>query len=590
MEAIRGAKKMKSDELKTTLKKGILLGDGAMGTMLGNVRQDFMCPELMNLTSPETVKGIHAAYIEAGSRMIQTNTFGANSIKLSAYGIQDQMTAINTAAVRIAREAAGNEQIVAGGIGPTGKLMEPFGTLSFPDAVSCFAAQASALTDAGCDVILIETMSDLQEARAAVIGTRKVSTLPILCTMTFDINERILTGADPENVAVVLEALGVDVIGANCGVGPEAMVSIIKKMRRVTQLPLMAQPNAGMPVLREGLATYDMTPEKMAAIIRPMVESGASVIGGCCGTTPQHIRSFASASHAMTQNYSPQLNMTKLAGTRHTVLIGEHFPTQVMGENINPTARKVIREAYTSQVYKPIFREAKLQHAAGASVIDINAGVPDIDQHTIMPHIIRRIQHGVPVPVAIDSTDPSVTEQGLQAARGKVLINSANGEPALLERMVSLAVTYGAALVCLTLDETGIPEKAEDRLKIARKMVDYAVSKGLRREDILIDPLTLTVGAQQDLVMETLRALKMIKLELGVRTVLGVSNISHGMPDRKQITAAFLSMALAAGLDLPIINPCEEIYRQTIAASDVLTGKDIYARHYIKTSKKLLDD
>jgi 5-methyltetrahydrofolate--homocysteine methyltransferase len=577
---------MRNDIFQSHLKKGILLGDGAMGTMLIKVKDAAKCPEALNISSPETVRAIHQAYVNAGSMMIQTNTFGANPVKLKAYGLQDQMTAINGAAVRLAREAAGNGKIIAGGIGPSGLLMEPFGTLSFQDAVRCYAAQAEALADAGCDVILIETMSDLQEARAAVIGARKTASLPILCTMTFDSNERTLTGADPENAAVVLEALGVDALGANCGVGPEVMVSIIRRMHQVTDLPLMAQANAGLPVLQDGLAIYGMTPEKMAAFIQPLVEAGAGIIGGCCGTTPRHIASFAAAAQSLSVPHSRGDNITKFAGTQRTILIGNGLSTRVIGENINPTARKVIREAYEAHHYEPIIGEAVRQQTAGASIIDVNAGVPKINQHIVMPQIIKRIQQTVTVPIAIDAIDPTVTELGLQAVRGKALINSANGEMSLLEKMVQLSVTYGAALLCLTLNENGIPEKAEDRLKIARQMVDYAVSQGMRHENILIDPLTLTAGAQQDLVMETLRAVRMIKSELGVKTVLGVSNISHGLPARKQMNAAFLSMALASGLDLPIINPCEELYTQIIAASDVLSGKDRNALHYIQMTSQ----
>lgn len=573
---------MNREQFKARLKRGILLGDGAMGTMLNDALAHAKCPESLNLSSPEVVKSVHAAYVAAGSELIQTNTFGANPIKLAAYGLQDKAEAINESAVNIAREAAGEGRIVAGGMGPTGKLMAPLGSLVFSEAVACFYEQAAALAAAGCDLILIETMSDIQEARAAVIGARKASNLPIICTMTFDAKGRSLTGSDPEHAATVLEALGVDALGANCGVGPEVMVDIIRRMRKVSDLPIMAQANAGLPKLREGITYYEMAPDSMAAYVTEMVEAGAGIIGGCCGTMPNHLSAFRQVtSSAQTPCIQP-VTITKLAGTQKTILIGAGLPTPVIGENINPTARKAIREAYLNESYEPIVREGIRQYKAGSSVIDVNAGVPGIDQVVVMPRILEKVQQAVPIPVAIDATDPSVTEAGLQVVRGKALINSANGDLELLEKMVELAVIYGAALLCLTLDEKGIPEKAEGRLAIARRMVETALAKGMRREDILIDPLTLTAGAQQSLVMETIRSLQLIQSELGVKTVLGISNISHGLPERKSVNGTFLAMALAAGLDLPIINACEPVYRQTIAASDVLTSRDMNARRYIQ--------
>ena len=573
---------MTREQLDNRLKKGILLGDGAMGTMLGDALAEAHCPEILNLKMPEKVKAVHEAYVAAGSDMIQTNTFGGNPLKLKAYGLETSLQQINEAAVRLAREAADEGRLVAGGIGPTGKLMAPMGDLSFDDAVACFYQQASVLAAAGCDLFLIETMSDIQEARAAVMGAKKAASLPVICTMTFDANGKTLTGSDPEQAATVLEALGVSVLGANCGIGPEVMVEVIRRMRRVTSLPLMAQANAGLPVLRGGQTCFEMTPDKMAAYIHEMVAAGANVIGGCCGTTPDHLAAFGAIARTLKPAVTPAGTMTKLAGTQVTLLVGPGCPTPMIGENINPTARKAIKEAYLSEVYEPIVEEALRQQEAGASVIDVNAGVPGIRQVEVMPRILQRIQQRVPLPLSVDATDPEVTEAGLKVIRGKALINSANGETALLEKMVDLAVAYGAALLCLTLDEKGIPEKAADRLAVARRMVETAVARGMRREDILIDPLTLTAGAQQELVLETLKALRMIRDELGVKTILGVSNISHGLPARKPVNAAFLAMALEAGLDMPIINPREPLYRQTVAAVDVLTGRDQKAGRYIK--------
>ena len=576
---------MNRKEFREKLQEAVLLGDGAMGTMLNEAVPDALCPEALNLNAPEVVTQVHRAYAEAGSRIIQTNTFGGNPLKLKAYGMESATRQINETAVKLARQAASEGQMIAGGIGPTGKLMEPMGELSFDEAVACFTRQAQALIDGECDLILIETLSDLQEARAAVVAVKAVDPeIAIVCTMTFDAQQRTLTGADPETVATVLEGLGVDVLGANCGVGPDVMLSIIQRMRRVTDKPLAAQANAGMPVLRKGQAVYEMTPERMAPMALQLAEAGAAIIGGCCGTNPRHIGLFreAMAGHVPKRLAKPAFS--KLAGASRMISIGPGMETPVIGENINPSARKVIRQALETDQLDSIVKEAVRQQDAGASLVDVNTGAPGVNQVGLMPRVIQRIQQVVSIPVAIDSTDPEVTEAGLKAARGKPLINSANGDPELLKSMVHLAVQYGAAMLCLTLDQNGIPEKAEERVAIAERMVEAALAGGMRREDIFIDPLTLTAGAQQSLVMETIRALEMIRERLQVRTVLGISNISHGLPARKPLNAAFLSMALGAGLDLPILNPCEPSYMQLLKASDVLTGKDVNAGFYIQAS------
>lgn len=568
--------------LKDRLKQSIMLGDGAMGTMLNEGMKEATCPEAINMTNEKLVEHIHQQYVKAGSHMIQTNSFGGSRLKLDSYGLGDQVAAFNVKAASIARKVAGDKVLVAGNIGPTGKLMEPMGTLTFEEAVSTFHEQAKALVEGGCDLFLIETMADLQEAKAAVIGARMAANLPVICTMTFDIQERTLAGADPETVVTVLEAMEVDVVGANCGVGPDLMISIIKRMRQVSDVPLMAQANAGLPRLEESNTIYDMTPERMGTYVSSLINAGASVLGGCCGTTPEHIKIFSKELEMLRPNQPKPVLFSKLAGKDQTVYIGCGYRTPMIGENINPTSRKNLADAFRTLNPKLAVEEAKAQIEAGASIIDINTGASGVDQEAMMPLAIQAVQKAIRAPISIDSSDPKVIEAGLKAVQGKPLLNSTTAKPETLEQMVKLAKKYGASLLCLTLDSKGIPESAEERFNIAETMVNYAIQNGMNIRDVYVDPLTLTAGAQQSLVMESIKALQLIKERLGVKTVLGVSNISHGLPKRSGLTASFLAMALGAGLDMPIINPKEPLFQLMISGSDVLTGKDHNAKRYLE--------
>lgn len=574
------------NQLLNYLKNNVLLGDGAMGTILNQRVPDVTCPEAVNISHESIIESIHGAYIQAGSRMIQTNSFGGTRIKLNAYGLADDVMVINRKAASIAKKAAGEHVLVAGNIGPTGKLMAPMGGLTFEEAVDVFEEQAKALAQGGCDIFLIETMADLQEAKAAVIGAKKAADLPVVCTMTFDLQQRTLTGADPETVVTALEALDADVVGANCGVGPDLMVSIIRRMRNVSDIPLMAQANAGLPRLVGNQTTYDMTPDLMKGYIPHLIEVGASMLGGCCGTTPEHIGAFYSELKMLKPRKVNRIDFSKLTGTTQTIYIGEGYQTPIIGENINPTARKNLADGFRNKNTRLAVEEAEAQVLAGASVIDINTGASGVDQEIVMPLTIEAVQKNINVPISIDSSDERVTEAGLKAVRGKPLLNSTTAEIEKMEKMVKLAKTYGAALLCLTLDGSGIPETAEERFNIAETMVNYALEQGLDRRDIWVDPLTLTAGAQQNLVMESIKAVQMIKERLGVRTVLGISNISHGLPERKGLTASFLAMALGAGLDMPIINPREPLFQIISCGADVLTGKDKNAKRYIYENQK----
>lgn len=568
------------------IKQKVLICDGAMGTMLQDAVEVGKCPEMLNLTKPHVVRKVHEKYVEAGADIILTNTFGGNRLKLKEYGLGHEVSRINQAAVRIAREACGDKSFLAGDIGPTGQLIEPLGDLSFDTAYEVFHEQAEVLVKAGVDLIIIETMADLQELRAAVIAARDAGQgIPVIAQMTFTEGVRSMTGTDPETAVTVLQALKVDAGGANCGKGPEEMINIVKQMATLSTLPLIVQPNAGLPRLVDGKTQFNLGPEKMAAYALDLVKAGANIIGGCCGTTPQHIRAIASRVKGLKPVQRKPRVFGGLTARTHTITFKENDPTHVMGERINPTGRPDLQQALKSRNFSVINTEARNQVKQGADILDINVGITGIDEGELMRDAVLSVQQAVDVPLSIDTKNPGALEEGLKNFAGKALINSVEGREESLRTVLPLAKRYGAAVIGLTIGERGIPEKAEERVEVARYIVDTALSYGIPREDIFIDCLTLSAGAQQRLVGETLKALTMIKKGLGVKTVLGISNVSHGLPEREDLNAAFLSMALAAGLDLPILNPHSRKVMNVLRACDVLLCRDSNARRYIEETR-----
>jgi len=587
---------MKRDEFKQVLKEKVLVGDGAMGTLLqrdGCLRPGEY-PDLLNMTHPEIVKQVHRGYIGSGSDFIQTNTFGANRVKLEAVSLSGKTAEINLRAVEIAREAISDsacECLIAGNIGPIGQLISPFGAITFSEAEQVFYEQALLLVRGGVDFLLIETMSDLHEAKAAVIGARRASggSIPVICSFTYSRELRTLMGADPETVATVFEGLAVDAIGINCGFGPDLANEVLMRQYGLTDIPLLVQPNAGIPVLTGGRTVYPLGPESFVEYFQELIPNGANIVGGCCGTTPDHIGLLASLAKELKPVPVHSPGFSKLSGSTQTIYIGESFPTPIVGERLNPTGRKELTAELQRKRYHTIAAEARNQVEEGASMIDINVGigVPDTKECDLMADAILAVQREVSVPIVIDSSDAETIEHGLEVCRGKPVLNSTTGRWEHLETVASLAAKYGAALVGLTLDETGIPPTAEGRLAVARRIVEYARSKGIRLEDIYIDPLTLTVGASQDQIVVTLESLRLIKSELGVRTILGISNVSHGMPHRNYLNNVFLAMAMGAGLDLPIVNPAQPGIRHVISTADVLTNRDRGARKFLARASSI---
>jgi len=565
----------------------VLVLDGAMGTMLQERGlRPGQSPEELNLTMPDVVAAVHREYVAAGADIIVTNSFGGSREKLSHYGLEDRLAEINAAAVAIARRVAGDHVYVAASIGPTGRFVEPVGDLSFDGMADIFREQAKVLVEAGADLITLETFLDIKEIRAAIIAIREISAdIPVIAMLTFDNNGRSVLGTSPEAAAITLEAVGADIVGSNCGLGVDGIYEILSAMRRVTSLPLISQANAGLPVLRDGRTVFPGTPEEMVSYHDRMIELGVRVIGGCCGTTPVHIGAMKSALSGKDQTYhrsGPDQGVTFLSSRSGHLAIGGGNPAAIIGERINPTGKKGFAAELREGKIGYIRREAVEQVAAGATLLDVNVGTPGIDEAAAMERAIFCVTGAVQVPLVLDSSSPEALERGLKAADGKVLVNSVSGEEKSLARILPLVKKYGAAVIGLTLDETGIPPTGEERFAVAQRIRDAAVETGIEPRNLIIDALTLTVSAEQKRALESLRAIRLIKERLGLNTVLGVSNISFGLPARPLISSAFFTMALGAGLDSAIINPKEEPMMAAFRSAMVLLGRDPNAAAYIE--------
>lgn len=567
------------------LKKSVLLGDGAMGTML--VKEGLPPghnPELWMLENPQSVMKIHKAYLEAGSQVIQTNTFGANRLKLSEYQAADRVKEINITAARLVRESVSGKAFVAGIVGPSGHFPSPLGDMSWQELVEVFTEQVTSLEKGGVDFIFLETFSDLGEIRAALFAAKQFTKLPVACSLTYE-KGRTLTGTSPQVAALVLSSMGADIIGANCSTGPAQLLAVMEEYRQATELPLLVEPNAGMPEFINGKTIYRESPQHMAEFMEPFRQIGVNLIGACCGSTPEHIKFMAQG--LSSRNPGPQKsaipsNSTGLASRSKIVFMGSPNLPQVIGERINPSARKAIAQALREENWDFIIQEGINQLDAGAQLLDLNVGVPGADEGQYLSQGVRHLQMALDIPLVLDSTRPEALEKGLQEFHGKALINSVNGEQKSLETILPLAVKYGAAVLGLTLDDEGIPEKAEARLEIARRIVEKAQSYGLAKEDVFIDCLVLTAATSPDLAQETLRAISLVKEQLGVPTVLGLSNVSHGLPQRSWLNSTFLALALGAGLDAAIANPQDQRIMETVAAGALLTGRDSGAKNYLE--------
>ena len=554
----------------------LLILDGAMGTMLqsAGLRAGEL-PELWNLSHSAEVEAIHRRYVEAGSRVLYTNTFGANRFKLGRCG--RSAAEICAAGVRCARAAGGEDVLVALDIGPTGRLSEPLGDLSFDDAYDCFREMVVAGAEAGADLVVIETMSDLAETRAAVLAAKEACSLPVWVTMTFEASGRSFLGVSVSAMALTLAALGVDALGFNCSLGPAELLPLVRELRTWTDLPLILKPNAGLPDPATGL--YAVAPEDFAALMRQAPALGVCMLGGCCGTTPDFIRALCAALEGMRPVKNPPPERCGVCSASQTAELGG---LRVIGERINPTGKPRFQQALREGDLDYIVSRAFEQQEAGADILDVNVGLPGLDEARTMRAVVRALQAAVDLPLQIDSSSPAAIEAGLRVYAGKAIVNSVNGKRSVLESVLPLCKRYGAAVIGLCMDENGIPQSAEERVAIARRILEAALAHGIPARDVFIDPLTLTVAAQPGQAKQTLAALRRIREELGLRTVLGVSNISFGMPARETITASFLTQALYAGLDLPIVNPNSAAVMDAAAAFRLLSGEDRGGEAYIR--------
>lgn len=552
-----------------------LIFDGAMGTMLQDgLLKAGELPEVLNIKKPDAIVEIHKKYINAGADVVTANTFGANRKKLagSGYSVKE----IICAGIDCAKKSGA--KFVALDIGPIGTLLKPLGTMSFDEAYDIFKEQVEASN--GADVIIIETMSDMLEAKAALLAAKENSDLPVFVTMTFSEDKRTFLGTDAKSAAVTLSALGADAVGVNCSLGPDELLDIVSEITRYSLEPVIVQPNAGLPVIEDGRTVYKTTPEHYAKSIEKMVDMGVSIIGGCCGTNPSHILAVSEMLRDRKPVKRQKRKYTAISSSQKTVIIDDDIA--VIGERINPTGKRKLKEALRNKDYEYVLGEAISQEEHGADILDVNAGLPEIDEKSILTDLITEIQGISALPLQIDSADPEAVEAAVRVYSGKPIINSVNGKEESMNTILPIVKKYGTLVVALTLDEDGIPQTAEGRVEIAEKIIKRAKEYGIAEEDILVDTLVLTASTNQDSVLENLKAIKIIKSKYNVKTVLGVSNVSFGLPARETVNSVFLAMALDAGLDLPILNPLSESYMKAVDVYRVLNNVDKGAKKFIE--------
>lgn len=546
--------------------------DGGMGTMLQAAGlKAGQLPETLNITNKDMILAVHRAYADAGCEYITANTFGANCLKFENY---DE---IIKAGIELAK-SVGKKVLLD--IGPTGKLLKPMGELAFDDAIDIFAKTVIAGKD-GADAVLIETMSDTYEIKAAVLAAKENCDLPIIVTMIFDEKGRLLTGADIKTAVTMLEGLGVDVIGLNCGLGPKQMIEYVKELRKWTSLPIAVQPNAGLPVSVNGKTVFNVEPEEFAQDMKEIAKLGVSYLGGCCGTTPEHIRQMIALCKDIPANVPESKNYCLVSSYSETVDLGEK--PKIIGERINPTGKKLFKEALRRNDIDYIIKEGIAQRDAGAHILDVNVGLPEIDECKMMEDAVYNLQAVLPTPLQIDTTNIAALERALRVYNGKPMLNSVNGKQKNMEEVFPLAKKYGSVVVCLCLDENGIPETAQGRIAVAEKIIKTAKEYGIDKKDLIVDALTMTISTDKNNAKETLKAVKYIRETLGVNTVLGVSNISFGLPQRDVINTAFFTLALQSGLSAGIINPKSSSMMNAYYSYNALAGLDDNCTEYIES-------
>ena len=563
--------KMTRDEFKKLIENGPIILDGAMGTSLMKAGMSVDdCTEQWALEHPETVVNLQKAYVEAGAKIVYAPTFGANRIKLKEYGLENQIEILNQALVALTKSAVGDKALVAGDMTMTGQIPYPIGDIPFEEFVQVYKEQAKLLAEAGVDLFVIETMMSLQECRAAVIAIKEVCDLPIMATLTFHEDGRTLYGTTPEVGVVVLQSLGVDAVGVNCSSGPEGMVPIIEKMAEYATVPLIAKPNAGLPEMEGKETVYRMTSDEFAQSGRKLIEAGASFIGGCCGTTPKHIEALAKEVQGMRLHTPLEKKRRVLTSERKLVEVQLDGNFLVVGERINPTGKKKLQEELRAGKLDMVRQFAVEQESCGASLLDINTGMSGIDELTMTREVIYEVASTVDCPLVIDSSHIHVIEEALRIYPGRALINSISLESAKADAMLALAKKYGAMFILLPLSDKGLPRNMEEKLEVLENIYQKAMSYGLDHEDIIVDGLVTTVGANPAAGVECFETFTYCKEHKKLPTICGLSNISFGVPERGMVNTTFLTMAMAKGLTMAIANPCQEQLMNSMFAADML--------------------
>ena len=569
------------------LKNHIVYLDGGMGTLLqekGLMAGEM--PERWNLSHPDVITAVHKQYFCAGANVVNANTFGANALKFGA----DELDAIIGAAIANARRAAMESRTeqpkwVALDIGPTGRMLAPYGDLDFEDAVSVFAKTVRLGVKHGADLIFIETMNDSYEARAALLAAKENSSLPVFVSCAFGEDGKLMTGADPAAMVAMLEGMGADAIGVNCSFGPRKLMHVIGEYLKYASVPVLFKPNAGLPAVREGRTVYDLAPADFAADMKEAISLGVRAAGGCCGTTPAYISKLVKATASLEPQPITKKNFTCVSSYTHAVIF-DKAPI-LIGERINPTGKKKFKEALKSGDMDYILHEGLSQAEAGVHILDVNVGLPEIDEVAMLTSAVTRLQEVTDLPLQIDTSDPVAMESALRRYNGKAMINSVNGKMESMQAVFPLVKKYGGLVVALTLDESGIPTKAEERVKIAERILAVAAAYGIDKKDIIFDPLALTISADQTAARETLRAVSIIKNELGCHTSLGVSNVSFGLPARDIVNSTFFALALGDGLSAAIMNPYSVEMMKAYHAFCALDGRDENCATYIDFAQNL---
>ena len=563
------------------LGKELLFLDGAIGTVLQERGLGAgELPELWNFKKEDEILNLHRGYLACGSDIIYANTFGANDCKLagSGYCAREVVTKGIELAKRAVEEAG--RGYAALDIGPTGKLLRPVGDLGFEEAYRAFAAMVQAGVEAGAQLIVIETMSDTYEIKAALLAAKENSDLPVFATMTFDEQGKLLTGGEIEAAVFLLEGLGADAIGMNCGLGPEQMRALLPRMRACASVPIIAKPNAGLPVVVNGKPSYALSPGEFARQAEALIRAGASVVGGCCGAGKAHIEQMIARCSGLKPVRVEEKEWTAVSSYSHAVIFGER--PVVIGERLNPTGKPKLKEALREKNLSYLYREGIAQAEHGADILDVNVGLPGIDEPDMMQQVVSGLQGILDLPLQIDTADPVAMERALRIYNGKPLLNSVNGKEQSMSTVLPLAKKYGAAVIALTLDENGIPDTPEGRFSIAKRIVERAEAMGIAKKNIIVDPLAMTISTGPKNALVTLETLRMVRQKLGVHTSLGISNISFGLPERDGINAAFFTMALQKGLSAGIINPASKAMMQALDAYCALIGQDEGCVRYVE--------